>query len=95
MAEYLSVDEKMVEFSKGDWRVLLFSVISLSQKCENQLRQRADFDEFGMPNKQLDKATWLAVMASEPLAAKIGWALNKNSKIHLQDIITILNAKRA
>ena len=61
---------------------------------KRQLRCRADFDEFGMSSKKIDKSTWTAIMAGDQLAAKIGWSLNKNGLLSLFDILKVIDVAK-
>ena len=91
IAGELGLAKSIVEYARGDWRIMLFAATTVSNESERQLRCRADFDEFGMSNKKVDKSTWTAIMAGDQLAAKIGWSLNKNGLLSLSEILKIID----
>lgn len=93
IAGELDLAKTIIDYARGDWRIMLFAGATISADSERQLRCRADFDEFGMSNKKIDKLTWTAIMAGDQLAAKIGWSLSKNGLLLLSDILNIIDAK--
>ena len=93
IATELSSSDEIMEYAKGDWRVLLFAATKISDVTIAQLKQRANIDEFGMTSKKLDKSTWMSVMTNDRMAAKIGWSLNNNGQLPLSDVLQIINKR--
>ena len=87
----LNSKSEIIDLAKGDWRILLFAASHISDESKAKLLQRAEINEFGTTTKKLNKETWMSVMSTDTLAARIGRSMNTNGELHLASITKILD----
>ena len=91
LAKDLSVNDKIVDYANGDWRIIIFASIDITIHIEQQIRQI--FEASNDKQCLIQYSLWQSMTSNEYPVTEIGWNLSQNGKLSLATLYKIINLK--